>query len=201
MNPANDLLVKTLEALPLLDGRYKDIKWINFDPVTGAKRGCFSLVFKCHDVLEDKAVALKFYDLDPQRLLDTYRLEAFKREPDILQTLIGNQRCIQLAAGMKTYILQLPLQTGQLFPTPCLYFAVDWVDDQIDGYFERQHQFGPAEKLHLLNEIVLAIEVLHQYEIHHRDVKPDNLRSYQKALQRIVVAIDLVRLVRFFDTS
>lgn len=43
----------------------------------------------------------------------------------------------------------------------------------------------------MAEDIVLAVEALHSLEIHHRDLKADNLRAYQNTLKRIVVAIDL----------
>jgi serine/threonine protein kinase len=74
---------------------------------------------------------------------------------------------------------------------PCEYFVVDWLDDQIDRFFEEQQDFTAVDKLRLFNEIVLAVEALHRHTVFHRDIKPDNLRAYMKALKRIVIAIDL----------
>jgi len=178
-------LVQTLEALPLLDGRYSDIKWVNVN------RGVWSLVFKCYDEIEEKYVALKFYDIDPNKLLDQYRISAFRREPELLQTLLGKGRCLQLAAGLKNYNLVSTYPDGTKAALPCMYFAVDWLADEIDHFFFDQVSFSPVEKLHLFHEVTMAVRALHDHSIHHRDVKPDNLRAHLEKSQRIVVAIDL----------
>lgn len=187
---ANSLyLMQQLESIPLLDGRYKDIKAISLNRDTGVRRGCFSLVFRAFDIVENNFVALKFYDIDPANMKDIYRVEAFRREHVILQALMNNERCLQLASSLRQF--DLPLGPDSTLTMPCEYFAVDWVDDQIDHYFENQQQFQALEKLHLFNEIVLGIEALHRHTVFHRDVKPDNLRAYTKSLKRVVIAIDL----------
>lgn len=186
------LLVNRLESLPLLDGRYESLQCVSIDRATGQRRGCFSLVFKAFDCAERRTVALKFYDIDPQNLTRTYRKAAFHREHEILQVLLNDERCLQLASSMRTYELEVrdPL-TNIVFKIPCEFFAVDWLDGEVDEYFERQEHHTATDKLHLFNEIVLAVEALHRHEVFHRDLKTDNLRAYTRALKRIVVAIDL----------
>ncbi|WP_123069263.1 protein kinase domain-containing protein [Massilia aurea] len=188
LHPNNQLLVDTLQNTALLDGRYRDIKLVNYDSAADEQRGCFSMVFKAFDTWDQKHVALKFYDLHPARLTDRYRRAAFTREPDILSTLMTVERCLQLNSAMSQYPLTVP-KIG--ITIPCDYFAVEWIDDEIDPYFLQQQSFTPVDKLRLFNEIVLAVEVLHNHEVFHRDLKPDNMRSYNSALKRVVVAIDL----------
>lgn len=185
---ANSLfLINSLEALPLLDGRYKDIKSASYDYSTGIKRGCFSLVFSAFDVIEEKKVAIKFYDISPDNLRRLYRQESFRREQQVLHALLGKDRCLQLQSALKNYELTAPVG----LTIPCEYFVVDWLEGQIDHFFEEQHIFSAVEKLRLFNEIVLAIEALHRHTVFHRDIKPDNLRAYMRALKQIVIAIDL----------
>ncbi len=187
MHPNSLYLIDQLESLPLLDGRYKDIKIISLNRDSGERRGCFSLVFRAFDQLEGDFVALKFYDIAPDNLIKLYRRESFRREHTVLQVLMNNERCLQLASSLKHFNLTTP--DGLI--VPCEYFAVAWIDEQIDHFFLEQDKFGAVEKLRLFNEIVLAIEALHRYTVFHRDIKADNLRAYTKALRRIVVAIDL----------
>lgn len=181
------LLIDAVEALPLLDGRYKDIKSASFDRAAGIKRGCFSLVFSAFDVIEGKKVAIKFYDISPENLRRLYRQEAFRREQLVLHALLGKERCLQLQSALKNFELTAPAG----LTIPCEYFVVDWLEDQIDHFFEEQHIFSAVDKLRLFNEIVLAVEALHRHTVFHRDIKPDNLRAYMKALKRVVIAIDL----------
>ncbi len=124
-------------------------------------------------------------------MLDSYRLNAFTREHDILQTLLNKERCLQLESALNTYQLTLNLPGHVGFTLPCQYFVVEWIDNDIDDYFFLGKNCETIDKLKLFNEIVLAVEALHRHEVFHRDIKSDNLRAYKKALMRIVVAIDL----------
>lgn len=193
----SQLLVDTLEAMPLLDGRFEKIKLVNFDSFTDQKRGCFSLVFSAHDVVDGAHVALKFYDIDPLAMNDSYRRNAYRREHEILQVLLNKERCLQLASALSTFNLVIQIAPGQQVTLPCEYFAVEWIDTDIDDFFFRQEAFDPLDKLRLFNELTLAVEALHRHEVFHRDLKPDNLRQYQNALKRIVVAIDLGAAARY----
>ena len=158
---------------------------------TGTKRGCFSVVFRADDVIEGKAVALKFYDVSPASLNNEYRLNAFRRESNILQTLLTADRCLQLVVGLKSYPLAVDLPNHGVIQLPCQYFAVEWLDTQVDEYFLAQQDVSAIDKLRLFNEIILAVEALHRREIFHRDLKADNLRATTDAVRRLVVAIDL----------
>jgi len=190
MKSQRDILIEELEKLDVLDGRYEQLRCVSFS--NGEKRGAFSLVFRAIDRLEGKPVAIKFFDPAPKFMRDTYRLNAFAREPEILQRLLGEKRCLQLVAGMKTYLLNIPTQDGAAIATfACDYFSVDWIPQELDVIFERQHEITAEKKLLLFNEIVLAVETLHRHEVFHRDIKVDNLRSYEDALKLVVIAIDL----------
>nr|WP_315467654.1 protein kinase [uncultured Undibacterium sp.] len=197
LHPNSQLLVDTLESLPLLDNRFEKIKLVNYDSVTNDKRGCFSLVFRAFDRLSQKNVALKFYDLHPTLLTDKYRRESFEREHQILESLLTVDRCLQLVSKMNAYSLLVPLPSGVPFEVQCHYFAVEWIDQEIDDFFLCQHQKNAIDKLRIFNEILLAVEVLHNHEIFHRDLKADNLRAYTDAMRRIVVAIDLGTAAKF----
>lgn len=190
MKSQRELLIEELVNLSVLDGRYEQLCCVS-SPDSN-KRGAFSLVFRAFDRLEGKLVAIKFFDPSSDFMRDTYRLNAFAREPEILQQLLGKRRCLQLVAGMKTYFLKIPTQNGTAIATfACDYFVADWIPNEIDSFFECQHEVSAEEKLLLFNEIVLAVEGLHRHEVFHRDIKANNLRSYEDALKRVVIAIDL----------
>lgn len=192
----SELLRQTLEAESLLDGRFSNLKLVNVS-AAGVKRGCFSLVFKAYDVAAGKHVALKFFDLDPAWSLDSYRTAAFRREHEILQTLLGNERCLQLASPFSIYTLLHEVSGVKDVEIRCPYFAIDWLEEDIDKYFLEQETVEAAVKLKLFNEIVLAVESLQAHKVFHRDLKADNLRAFQGALKKIVVAIDLGTAARY----
>ena len=178
-----------LQALPLLDGRFEGMSLVNFDSAQDQRRGCFSLVFRAIDRDTGRLVALKFFD--PQSVMDVYRLNAFRREHEILRGLIGVGRCLQLASGLNTYQLRIPTNAGATVTLPCEYFAVEWIDEEIDRYFFCQEQYSAIEKLTLFAGIASSVEVLHAKQVFHRDLKPDNLRLVIRNGRPDVVAIDL----------
>ena len=184
-------MINALESQADIDGRYTSLKCVNIDSLTGAQRGCFSLVFKAYDKVDQRWVALKFFDLDPGNIFAQYRIDAFQREHTILQGLLGVRRCLQVTSSFSTFKLQLKGLTGALFEMPCPYFAVEWLDEDIDMYFQQQDTIDAIEKLRLFHEIVLAVEALHSKQIYHRDLKMDNLRATYESLVRLIVAIDL----------
>jgi serine/threonine protein kinase len=171
------------------------MKLVNVD-AAGNKRGVFSLVFSADDVVEGKRVALKFYDPDPALTNNVYRIQAFQREHEILQSLLNVNRCLQLASALGTYNLPISAN-GAAIALPCAYFAVDWLDRQIDQHFLDQLAFDGLVKLKLLGSIILAVEALHRNNVFHRDLKPDNLRQITKGETEQVVAIDLGTAARF----
>lgn len=192
-------LVDTLEALPLFDGRYSKLKLINA-PLGGAKRGYFSLVFRAHDELMGRTVALKFFDLDPAKSAGGYRVKCFEREHQILEQLRGASRCLQVQSDYAVYNLEIALPSGISLTILAPYFAVDWFEDDIDEYFHEQESKEAIEKLKLFNEVILAVESLHKRRVFHRDLKVDNFRAQTRESERDVVAIDLGTAARYDST-
>ena len=190
-SPNSLFLIKELESLAEIDGRYSGLKCVNINSLTGASRGCFSIVFKAFDKVDQRTVALKFFDVDISNIFAQYRIDAFQREHTILQSLIGVRRCLQVASSFSTFKLQLPNPSGPAFELPCPYFAVEWLEYDIDAHFQQQDTIDALEKLHLYHDIVLAIEALHTKNVYHRDIKVDNLRATCEQLARLIVAIDL----------
>ena len=193
----SQFLVDALQSMTLLNGRFENIKLANFNSFKNEKRGCFSLVFSAHDVINDVPVALKFYDIHPALMNDDYRRACFRREHEILQVLLDKNRCLQLASELSTFSLDISITPTQNATFTCEYFGVEWIEDDIDDFFLRPNGVDVVDKLQLFNELTLAVEALHRNEVFHRDLKPDNLRQYHEALKRIVVAIDLGTAARF----
>jgi serine/threonine protein kinase len=185
------LLVNALESQAVVDGRYTGLKCVNINSLTGQQRGCFSLVFSAFDKVDQRQVALKFFDLDASNIFAQYRFDAFQREHTILQSLLGVRRCLQVASSFSTYKLHLTNPNGTVFEMPCPYFAVEWLDEDVDKYFQQQDTIDTVEKLCLYHDIVLATEALHSKQVYHRDIKMDNLRATYERLARLIVAIDL----------
>ncbi|MEW8064028.1 MAG: protein kinase [Candidatus Thiodiazotropha sp.] len=183
-----DLLVKDLEGMNELDARYSEITCVNYGGAQ-PRRGVLSLVFQARDIVEDKLVALKF--MDPGMLGNRYRIEAFEREPEILEKLVPKKRCITLTSGLEEFGWELAHPTGgETTKVPLKYFAVDWLEEDVDEYFFRQHEIAAVEKLKVFRKVLLAVASIHSAEISHRDLKADNLRAYNLRDEQIIAAID-----------
>ena len=187
MDPKHDSLIKQIEATVTLEHRFKDMQCVNVHP--SRRRGVMSIVFQGLDALENKNIALKF--MDPNKLGDKYRIASFEREPEIIEKLNGQKRCINLVSNINTFNWKL-LIPGSTTPAiiPIKYFVVNWVEEDIDDYFYLQHQIDAIDKLEIFRLILLAIESIHTKNISHRDIKPDNLRAYVYYGKKIVVIID-----------
>jgi len=182
-------LVADLISKGSLSDRYENLECVNFDLASGDRRGVLSLVFKAQDILCDKTVAIKF--MDPDRLADVYRLECFNREPEILKKLEGQRRCLELVDSIKSHDIIINFPGFSPVKLPCNFFALDWLDQEIDHYFNSQQDYDSYEKLMVFNKILLAVEAVHERFVHHRDLKPDNLRAFNNVEgESIVVVID-----------
>ncbi len=199
MSDNREILINHLESLSIFDSRYEKLKCINYNSILKEKiKGHFSLVFQGYDQIEEKYVAIKFYDPHPDVSFIQYRTDAFKREPILLSKLVGKNRCLQLISGIKPYNIEFEIPNSNYKVTiPCHYFITDWIDKEIDEYFINQINYDPIIKLRLFNEIILAVEALHRNSIFHRDIKPDNFRAYEENLKRIVILIDLGTAARY----
>ncbi len=165
--------------------RFTEIECINASDEV--RKGVLSLVFKARDTVEDVFVVLKF--MDPERLGDRYRLGAFEREPEIIEKLGSNFRCLSLIAGPIDYNWKINL--GEV-PShlPLKYFATNWLEEDIEHIFQRQGEIGALDKLQLFRNVILAVEAIHAAGIHHRDLKPDNFRATVIKGEKMVAAID-----------
>src|SRR5688500_10128394 len=167
-------LVLAFEGLPDIGGRYREVRCVNFRPGDADKgRGHFSLIFRAEDSETGRPVAIKV--MDPDYLTDLYRMECFRREPQIISTLQAHQRSLKLVEGHKTFVINLAMVSVS-FSVPIDFFVTEWLDEDIEDYFFSQTNYSAAVKLAIFRQIVLAIKVLHDSNVHHRDIKRDNFR-------------------------
>lgn len=189
-NDNRDFLVKELTSIKSLNGRYENIKCVNWPPKPGEdKKGFFSLVFKAFDTTSGRDVAIKV--LDPCHLGNAYRVDCFNREPFILKQLSGKKRCLQLVDGMNNQSIKVQIAPGSSFDFPCGYFVSEWLSHDIEDYFLNKDSFDAKLKLVVFRNIVSAVEAIHNCNIFHRDLKPDNMKAdSQDVSNRVIVVID-----------
>ncbi|MBN4060779.1 protein kinase [bacterium AH-315-I20] len=161
---------------------FDDLTCVSFEE-DGKKRGCFSLVFTAtHKVTEDKVV-LKFYD--PTQATDEYRLSCFKREPEILKVLKGKRRCLQLIQDLTKFKFRIDVSEGRTLTVNAEYFVTECVNEEVDPYFLSQQNYEATQKVKLFRQILLSVKMIHQHEVFHRDIKPDNIRMSDSAMNEV----------------
>lgn len=191
-----DLLINQLSKIPSLNGRYIDVQCINYPPPSGEnKRGFFSLVFYAIDKISGEPVAIKF--MDPEGTKEVYRLNCFKREPQILQQLNGKKRCLRLVEGLQNFNIEVETTTGDKFPILFEFFSTGWIDEDIDDFFLAREDLSPLDKLYMFRLIVLALEAVHKSNVFHRDLKPDNIRGENNQGTRCAYIIDFGTAAQF----
>ena len=186
-------LIRQLSSIEL-DGRYTNIKPVNCDAATGKKHGpegALSVVFKADDAVTGKPVAIKFFDPEFGGIQQLYRLAAFKRESELLESIVGKYRCLQLLSAVQEIKIPVTTDAGDKLELSCAYCVIEWIDEEIKQYFTMQDRYEALAKLYVYRDAVLAVFALHHNDIHHRDVKADNLMRASRQKQRPIVAIDL----------
>lgn len=177
-------LIEQIEAKGSIDNRFNDPKCINYVGEND-RTGVLSLVFQAFDDIEQKHVALKF--MDPSRLGDSYRLDAFNREPILLERVKDKKRCLQLITGPSPYGWEIENPKTTL---TVKFFATEWLEEEVEDTFENQQLILASQKLKLFRKIILAVEAIHSANISHRDIKPDNMRVRVENGDDVVVLID-----------
>ncbi len=190
VSPNHESLITQIEQIDELALRFKDIRCVNVSD--DRRRGVMSLVFRAKDRVLDCDVAIKF--MDPDRLSDSYDIQAFEREPKLISKIEHKKRCVSLVSDLDVFNWELQIP-GNLKPVkiPIKYFSTCWLENDIDSMFLEQDQKKPIEKLKIFRLIILAIEAIHSEKVSHRDLKPDNFRATEIDSKKVVMAIDFGR--------
>ena len=189
-------LVRELCESGTIDSRYTNFECINYDSETGKKKGgggMQSLIFKAYDMLDERYVFVKFFD--PIKMGNSYRLDSFRRESELLESLLGKNRCLQLIQSCSDFELKLNGENGITLPYP--YFITEWLDSGIEGYFESKNP-DVVDQLKLFHDLILAVNALHRNGLFHRDLKEDNFRIRDEE-KRIIIATDLGTAAKFYS--
>ncbi len=191
-------LIEQLEQSPHINSRYENLNCVNIRG--GNRRGVLSLVFQGYDRISQAFVAIKV--MDPDKLGNAYRIRAFEREPTILETLEGRNRCLQILDGLQHYSWEVkhPGSTDPL-KFECAFFTMEWIEEDADEFFLEQHNYSPIQKLRVFRQILLAVEAIHRANVFHRDIKVDNIRLKSIKNDFAMVLIDFGTAARLDDPS
>lgn len=191
-------LIEQLEKAHLINKRYENLNCVN---VSGHdRRGVLSLVFQGYDRISQTFVAIKV--MDPDKLSNAYRIQAFEREPIVLEALEGKNRCLQIVDGLQHYSWEVtyPGSTDPL-EFKCGFFTMEWIEEDADDFFLEQQDYSPIQKLTIFRQLLLAVEAIHRAQVFHRDIKVDNIRLKSIKTDTILVLIDFGTAARLDDPS
>jgi len=167
--------IDLIESQGTIDNRYTDLKAI--DPNGGG--GHFSILIKARDLQSSKQrkmVALKFFD--PGGYKDTYRLNCFSRESDILLQLRGQRNILPIVQGKSDLQVKLKSEQGIEFPLQLIYYVAPLAETNIKTYIYSNPTY--LRSIFYFREMCKAVQRIHKNKICHRDLKPDNFLIYTK---------------------
>lgn len=182
-----DKFVEMIESIELFADRYINITCINLNEETGVKKGYFSYIFTANDILnDDKLVVIKVLS---HQVTESYRIKCFERESKILKKIKHTNRCLQIVEEYNTF--EHILDEDSIFPSINIkYLVTDYLPIDLEEEFYKEKEIPFLKKLDIFRETVLAIRILHNKDIFHRDLKPDNFRGHNNNKKNTVVAID-----------
>jgi len=162
--------IKLIESERELDNRFTAIKSI--DDEGGS--GFFSIVFTADDKKTGEKVVLKFFDPAKSGSID--RIERFEREAKILFQLKDEPSIINIIG---TGIRYLPKEledtsTGIRINLQCKYIALELADLNIASFIYAPGDIDALTNLYVFRELIKSVFRLHNKNICHRDLKPDN---------------------------
>ncbi|MCG2711329.1 MAG: protein kinase [Candidatus Omnitrophica bacterium] len=174
---AKESHIKVIESQGIISGRFDNPRRIDSD----AGDGNFSLVFKAEDrSKKNRAVILKFYN--PLQMGDSYRLECFQRESDMLKKLHGQRNILPLIQEKVSFTVTLEAETkeGKIqVPWQYMYYVTPAAKMSVKDYIYNERSTNYLHKILIFREMCKAIQRIHAQQICHRDVKPGNFLIYK----------------------
>ena len=160
-----DTLLQMLEQRSDIGGRFINIKRVDNPQGVGA----FSALVAADDSVTKKRVAVKV-SLPVQ---DSYRMDCFDREADLLKSLRGEPDIIQMIAEKAEFTERLTTQAGVSFPLPLKYYALELASHDV-GDVIANSTWTAVENLIAFRSMCRSVQRIHSRRIAHRDLKPSN---------------------------
>jgi len=161
--------LQIIESEASIDNRFVNVKRID----ANGGRGNFSLVFTAFDEQTDKKVVLKFFD--PLKNGNIDRLQRFRREGEMLSILSEEPYVINSVIDSVGKLHKVFIDPGSKIQIPWLfeYIAMEKADFNIEDFIDKKNPKA-IEILSIFKEMFKAVIRVHNRNICHRDLKPDN---------------------------
>jgi serine/threonine protein kinase len=177
-SPTDDPIITLVEGLGVVGGRYHNPKRIG-GPI---REGYFSLLFEAWDAEARQKVALKFFDLRHSR--DQYRRDGFSREAKLLAEFCGQPNILQLLAGEQEFQVPVTTLQGIQILLPMAYFVTELAPGSLK-HFIYSGANNPHDALVFFREVCKGVQRIHNVQVCHRDLKPDNCLIFPGRVAKI----------------
>lgn len=139
--------------------------------------GGFAIVYAAFDQQTSERVAIKLLKPDAPPGYDLETARRFRREADALSRL-ESQSTVRLIGHGET-------------ASGVLYLVFEHVDgEELSELLDRRGRLEQSELLHILEQLLLALEEAHQKGLLHRDLKPSNVLVHERDGTLAVKLID-----------
>lgn len=130
-----------------------------FQVISKLGQGGMGRVFRAHDKILDRDVAVKLLN---RELCDDHFVLRFQQEARAASQLKHPNILCVLDFGL----------TSKTEP----FLVMEWVDgESLDDRLKRIFSFSPAEAVHIIKQLALAMQHAHRNGVVHRDLKPSNI--------------------------
>jgi serine/threonine protein kinase len=130
-------------------------------------------MFVADDSVTGEEVILKFYNPERRNASDAYRVECFEREVRTLAQLRNHAGIIQLISDKAEFIESIPTSVGLSFDILFAYYALEKAKSDVATYIAHR-TWSAKETIDALGQMCRAVQRIHEKEVVHRDLKPDN---------------------------
>lgn len=161
-----DTLLSLLEAQPALQARFCNLRRLNGD----GGHGNFSLIFTADDLSTNETVIVKVFH--PLAFRETYRLDSFRRESQLLERLDGNDLIVRQIAPCAEVQVPITTPVGD-FTLDVPYYVVEQAETDVESIIAAGAV--PTESMLLMfKDMCKSVQHIHSRHIVHRDLRPGN---------------------------
>jgi len=192
ITPERQLFCRTC-GMPLI----LTAKGRHYQPFQALGKGGFGATFLAVDLdsINQRYCVVKRLEIQPGYTPEDVKgiKKAFEREAKVLAELHGNQQ--QIPDFYEYFILTAP-QFNSYISQDCNYLVQQYIKGQdLIQELKKQGRFSETQVLEILQQILPTLEFIHNQELIHRDIKPDNIIRRQDNQKLYLIDFGAVKQV------